>query len=118
MLNRTIKDLSSLIDELYKWQSEKRVVSAAFLIAGTGGSTNIFVKGEIVDTSGLRLRIVGWGVAAFLLVGAGFTPKLSEEVKGGIEAMQGGAPVNWGKAISLEFSNGSLLVLWSEAQTE
>jgi len=116
MPNRPIKDLASLIDELYKWQIEERMVCAAFFIANDGGAANIFVKGSIVNTSGLRLGIVGWGVASFLLAGATFPLTIPDEVKAGVEAMQPESPINWEETISLEFSNGSLLVLRSEAQ--
>src|ERR1019366_6000975 len=110
-----IRSMNSLINELHKWQTEERTACAAFLIASDTGSVNIFVKGKIVDTSGLRLRIVGWGIGAFLLSGAIFTPKISAAVKEGIESLQEkGSPFNWEETITLEFPNGSLLALWSE----
>jgi hypothetical protein len=108
-----IRSLNSLINELEKWRIEKRLVCAALLILdGPQGGASLWVKGEIEDTSGLRLVIAGWGRASFMLAGARFGAKVSEELKASIDSLQGGPPVNWGEAIPVTLGNGNLLILW------
>ena len=109
-----IRSLNSLVNELEKWRIEKRLVSAALLILdGPTGGAAVWVKGDIEDTSGLRLVIAGWGRASFMLAGARFGVKVSEELKASIDSLQGGPLIDWSKAIPVTLANGNLLVLWN-----
>jgi hypothetical protein len=115
----TIKSLNALINELHKWQAEKRMVFAVFLVMGNPcGSGAVFIKGEIVETSGLRLQITGNGRGAFLLAGAELGPAVLPGITEAIEDMQDGPPVDWSSVIGMKFPNGNVLALWSANQAD
>lgn len=109
-----IKDLNSLLNELEKWRDEKRLANAVLVVRAALGGVSLWIKGEVEDTSGLRLLIAGWGRGSFILAGTEFNPKLDAGLKASIDDLQGGAPIDWTTAIPLALATGALLVLWSE----
>jgi hypothetical protein len=120
-MSMPINSLVALINELHKWQTEKRVAFAVYLAMGDPhgyGAAAVFTRGEIHDISGLRLQITGDGRGAFLLAGAELGPAVLPGITDAIEDMQDGPPIDWSSVIGMKFPNGNILALWSASQAD